>query len=281
MSAAIRTKIVLQPPTGWISLEIGELWKRRELLGLLALRDLKVRYKQTALGALWAVLQPLLVMVIFDTLFGLLMGRDNKPTAAGIPYRLALLAALLPWQMFATTLTSAGNSLVNNTNLLQKVYFPRLLIPLSTSLTAVVDFLVSLLVLFAMMPFYGIHPTWRLVLLPFFVLLTLMASLAMGLWIAALNVRYRDFKYIIPFMVQIGMFVSPVVYVSDVIPEQWRDLYFLNPMAGAIAGCRWCLFSKQIISPVPVCISACMTVIGFYAAAIYFRRCEQVFADIA
>jgi lipopolysaccharide transport system permease protein len=220
-------------------------------------------------------------MVIFDTLFGLLMGQDNKPTVAGIPYRIMLLAGLLPRQMFANTLTNAGNSLVNNTNLLQKVYFPRLLIPLSTALSSVVDFLVSLVVLLAMMPFYGLHPTWRLVFLPVFVLLTLMASLAMGFWIAALNVRYRDFKYIIPFMVQIGMFVSPVVYISDKIPEQWRNLYFLNPMAGAIAGFRWCILSKQIISPIPVMISACITVIGFYAAAIYFRRCEQVFADIA
>ena len=231
------TVTVIQPSRGWSALNLRDLWKYRELLYFLTWRDIKVRYKQTVLGAAWAVLQPFLTMVVFSIFFGGLA----KVPSDGVPYPIFSYVALLPWQLFAYSLQNAGNSLVGSQNLITKVYFPRLVIPISAVLSGLVDFAIAFLLLIGMMFYYGIPLRWTILTLPLFILLALATSLAAGLWLSALNVKYRDVRYLIPFLTQFWLFLTPVAYPSSMVPEAIRPFYGLNPMAGVVEGFRWAL----------------------------------------
>lgn len=269
---------VLRASTGWQRVELDELWRYRELLWTLALRDLKVRYKQTVLGAAWVVLQPASTVIVFQTLFHL----TGRAPTGDLPYPIAVLTALLPWQLFASVFGQAGNSMVNNQGLIRKVYFPRLLIPLSTVLSALVDFLVGMLLLAAMMAWFGMVPGWRVLALPAFLMLAVAAAVAAGLWLSALNLRYRDFRHLIPLFLQLGMFVSPVVYTtSAVVPEQYRLLYGLNPMAGVIEGFRWALLGRAQAPGLALLPSVAMTLLLLGGGLFYFTRTQKDFADLA
>src|SRR6266851_5514105 len=243
--------IVVEATRSW-DLNFREIWDYRDLLFFLAWRDISIRYKQTVLGASWAVIQPFLTMILFTIFFGKLAAVPSE----GVPYPVFTFAALLPWQYFSTTLGNVANSLVNNSNLLSKVYFPRLLIPIASLLPPAVDFVIAFLVLLGMMIFYHLSPTSHVVWLPLFMLLALVTTLGAGLWLAALNVKYRDVRYIVPVMVQFGMFVSPVAYPSSLVPAPWRTLYALNPMAGVIEGFRWALLGTNTAPGPLVAVSA-------------------------
>jgi lipopolysaccharide transport system permease protein len=255
---------------------LGELWDYRELLYFLTWRDLKVRYKQTALGAAWAVIQPLFMMLVFSLFFGRLAGVPSD----GIPYPLFTFCALLPWQLFAHSLTESSNSLVRNQNLITKVYFPRLVVPLSAVLAGVVDFAIAFVILLGMLLFYGIVPGWQIVALPFFILLAVMSAMAVGLWLSALNVQYRDVRYTINFLVQFWLFATPVAYPSSIIPSRWRVLYGLNPMVGVVEGFRWSLLGKPESPGALVMVSTAVVIVLLTGGMFYFRRMEQQFADI-
>jgi lipopolysaccharide transport system permease protein len=282
-SGPIETTLI-RPHRGWVSLDLAELWRYRELIALLGLRDIKVRYKQSLLGIGWAVIQPLLTMVVFTVLFTQLMGRDRMPTLAGIPYELSTLCALVPWQLFATALISSGNSLVTNQSLITKVYFPRLVAPIAPLMAALVDFALAMLVLVAMMLFYGIVPGWAVLTLPFFVLLAVITALAVSLWLSALNALYRDIRHIIPFMAQIWMFATPVVYTAATIltgqPDWVRLLYGLNPMVGVVEGFRWALLGGANPPWLLVASSAVVVSAVLIGGLHYFRRMERHFADL-
>ncbi len=265
----------IDPPSGWTSIGFRELWAYRELLYFLTLRDVKVRYKQTALGAAWAVIQPLFMMLVFSLFFG----RLAKIPSDGIPYPIFTFCALLPWQLFAHALTESSNSLVANERLITKVYFPRLVVPMSAVLGGLVDFAVAFVILLVMMFYYGIVPTWAIVALPAFILLAIMTALGVGLWLSALNVKYRDVRYTINFVIQFWLFATPVAYPSSLVPERWRALYGLNPMAGVVDGFRWALLGKQppgAMLAVSVGVVVAILIGGLY----YFRRMEQEFADV-
>jgi lipopolysaccharide transport system permease protein len=266
----------IRPSTGWRSLNLAELWRYRELLGFLAARDIKLRYKQTVLGVAWAVIQPLFTMLVFSIFFGRLGGIPSE----GIPYPLFALCALLPWQLFAYAVTQSSNSVVNEQRLITKVYFPRLIVPISSVLSGLMDFGVAFLLLLAMMAWYGVTPGWAVVTVPLFVLLAVAAALAVGLWLAALNVQYRDFRYTIPFLTQFWMFASPVAYPSSLVPQAWRPLYGLNPMAGVIEGFRWALVNKADPSWGLLAVSATAVVVLLIGGLFYFRRMEKTFADV-
>lgn len=255
-----------------------DLWRFRELFQVLAWRDISVRYKQTVIGVAWALIRPFLTMVIFTIIFGRVAA---LPSPGGVPYALMVFAGMLPWQFFATALGEASNSLLGNANLISKVYFPRLIIPTATVVVAFVDFLVSFVILVGMMVWYHYMPGWQILLLPFFVLFAFIASLGPGLWITALNVKYRDFRYIIPFVVQFGLYVSPVGFSSEVIPGEWRLLYSLNPMVSVIDGFRWCILGGQSPLYWPG-FSLGMAVTAFFAwfGIRRFRRMEKSFADV-
>jgi lipopolysaccharide transport system permease protein len=268
--------ILLRPPKGWQPVRLVELWRYRELLWFLAWRDVKVRYKQTALGVAWAVLQPLFMMVLSTVIFGGL----GKISSGDVPYPLFCLCALLPWQLFAYALTQASNSVVAEQNLVTKVYFPRVIIPLSSVLSGVVDFGIAFVLLLGMMGCYGVVPGWGVVTLPLFMLLALGAALAVGLWLSALNVQYRDFRYTIPFLTQFWFFATPVVYPSNLIPEKWRLLYGLNPMAGVVEGFRWALLGKAEAPGPIVWASAASVAVLLTGGLFYFRRMEKSFADV-
>jgi lipopolysaccharide transport system permease protein len=268
--------IRIEPSKGWVSLKLNELWEYRELLYFLTWRDIKVRYKQSILGVGWAILQPLLTTLIFTFVFGRFAGVPSN----GIPYPLFAFAALLPWQYFASAVGRSGVSLVNSANLISKVYFPRLIVPLSAALAPVVDFAVTLVILIVMMFYYGVAPTWNIVFVPLFLLLSFATAMAVSLWLSALNVRYRDVGYIIPFMVQIWMFISPVAYPSSLVPEKWRLLYGLNPMAGVIEGFRWALFGTSEAPDVVGMISSVVVIVILFGGLLYFQKTEQTFADI-
>lgn len=267
--------LLIAPPTGWIPLNLSELWEYRELLYFLVWRDVKVRYKQTVLGAAWAVMQPLFIMIVFSLFFGLLA----KVPSDGIPYPVFTFCALLPWQLFANALSEASNSLIGNQNLITKVYFARLVIPIAAVLSGLVDFLIAFVILIGMMFYYGIVPGWSILVLPAFILLAVLTALAVGLWLSALNVQYRDVRYTMNFLVQFWLFATPVAYPSSIIPEHWRALYGINPMAGVVEGFRWALLGKT--SPpsamlwVSVLVVSALLIGGLY----YFRRMEQNFAD--
>lgn len=254
-----------------------DLWRYRELFYFLAWRDILVRYKQTAIGIVWALLRPFLTMVVFVIVFG----RIAKMPSNGIPYPILVIAALLPWQFFSTALSEASNSLVGNANLISKVYFPRLIIPAGAVITSMVDFLISFVLLVGLMLWYRFLPDWRIVTLPGFTIIAFLAALGPGLYLTALNVKYRDFRYVIPFIVQFGLFISPVGFSSDVIPEKWRLLYSLNPMVGVIDGFRWaiCRGAAQLYLPGFV-LSMVVTIFFLWLGIWYFRRTEKTFADV-
>lgn len=253
-----------------------DLWRYRELLGFLAWRDVKVRYKQAVLGAGWALLQPIVTTVIFTFVFGQLA----KMPAGGVPYPLLVLAGLLPWQLFATALGGASNSVVGNSHLISKVYFPRLVVPLSSLAVALLDFLIVLGLFVAMSLWFGRAPTWHWLVLPVFILGALLLALGVGLWLTSLTVKYRDFRYIVPFLLQVGVFVSPVGFRTDNYPN-WRELLALNPITGVIDGFRWCLLGgNQQLDPLSLAYSAGMTALTLAAGVWYFRKTERQFADV-
>jgi lipopolysaccharide transport system permease protein len=268
--------IRIEPSRGWISLRIDELWEYRELLYFLAWRDIKIRYKQTALGAAWAVIQPFFTMVVFSIFFGGLAGVPSD----GIPYPIFSFAALVPWTFFANSLNQSANSLVNSANLIQKVYFPRLAVPIASVASGVVDFFLAFLVLLGMMLYYDIVPTFNAVWLPFFFLLGLVTALGVSLWLSAMNVRFRDIRYTVPFLTQLWMFATPIAYPSSLLSEPWRTLYGLNPMVGVVEGFRWGLLGTDT-APGPIILaSSLMALIILIGGAFWFRRVERTFADI-
>lgn len=267
---------VLEPPKGWAPLELRELWKFRELLFFLTWRDIKVRYKQTALGAAWAVLQPVLTMILFSVIFGNLA----KLPSDGFPYPIFTFSALLPWQLFAFALSQSSNSLVGNQNLISKVYFPRLVVPFSSVLAGVLDFAIAFIVLIGLMIFYGIPITPAIVLLPLFLLFAITSALAVGLWLSALNVKYRDIRYVVPFLTMFWMYATPIAYSSSLIPEKWLWLYSLNPMTGVVEGFRWALLGRSSIDLVSLGISICVVIILLIGGLYYFKRMESSFADV-
>ena len=266
----------IEPSNTWVSLSLGELWQYRELLSFLVWRDVKVRYKQTALGAAWAIIQPLFTMLIFSLFFGLLARMPSD----GIPYPLFSLAALVPWTFFANGLNQSANSLVASANLLKKVYFPRLVIPLATVLAGVVDFALSFAVLLGLMAFYGVAPTINLLWMPLFLLLAFITSLGVGLWMSALNVKYRDVRYIVPFIIQIWMFSTPIVYPSSLLPLPWRTIYGINPMVGVVEGFRWALLGSNTAPGFMIAVSSTAALLILIGGAFYFRHMEKGFADI-
>ncbi len=280
-SSAIPT-VVIEPSRGWTSLRLRDVWEYRELLYFLVWRDVKVRYKQTALGAAWAVLQPLLAMVVFTIFFGKLAGVGSD----GLPYPIFSYTALLPWTFFAQGLSQCSNSLVGSANLLRKVYFPRLVIPAASVLAGVVDFAVAFVVLFGLMAYYGVWPSSAIVFLPLFLLLAFATVLGIGMWLAALNVQYRDVKYVVPFFIQLWLFVTPVIYPASRVTTKLAQLglpiwiYGLNPMAGVVEGFRWSLLGSGRRPGLVVLTSVAVTAVLVISGAFYFRRMERTFADV-
>lgn len=267
---------VYERTQGWLSLGLGELWRYRELLYFMIWRDVKIRYKQTALGVAWAVLQPLITMVIFSVIFGNLA----KLPSDGIPYPVFSYAALLPWGLFSGALQRAGTSLVTNANLITKVYFPRLVIPISAVAAGLVDFVISFIVLLGLMLYYKITLTWMIFTIPLFVLLAVLTALAVSLWLSALNVQYRDVQYMIPFLIQAWMYASPVAYSASLVPTGlWRIIYGLNPMAGVIQGFRWALLGGSPPDEL-LAISVIMVLLLLVSGLYYFRGMERTFADV-
>ena len=268
--------IRIEPTHGWVALQLRELWRYRELLYFLTWRDIKVRYKQTVLGAAWAVIQPFMTMVVFSLFFG----RLAQIPSDGIPYPIFSYAALVPWTFFANGLSQSSNSLVGSANLIKKVYFPRLAVPIATILSGVIDFVLAFLVLLVMMFFYGIVPTANVVWLPVFLLLALVTSLGAGLWLSAMNVQFRDVRYVVPFLVQLWLFATPIAYPSSIIPEPWRTLYAVNPMVGVVEGFRWALLGVETRPGPMVIVSAIAAGSLLVSGAFYFRRMEKTFADV-
>jgi len=256
----------------------ADLWRYRDLFLVLAWRDISVRYKQTIIGILWAILRPLLTMIVFTIIFGRIA---RLPSDGNAPYALMVFAAMLPWSLFSNALSESSSSLIGNTNLIGKVYFPRIIIPMAALVTAFIDFLISFIILIGMMVYYQFIPGWQIMLLPLFMILALLASLGPGLWIAALNVKYRDFRYIIPFVVQFGLYISPVGFSSKVISEEWRLLYSLNPVVGVIDGFRWCILGNESTIYLPG-FTLSLVLIGFWIwLGIHrFRKTEKTFADL-
>jgi lipopolysaccharide transport system permease protein len=268
--------VFIKPSKGWVSLDLKSLWEYRELLYFLTWRDIKVRYKQTVLGAAWAILQPLVSMLIFSVFFGRLV----KVPSDGLPYPLFSFAALVPWTFFANGLNQSSNSLISSANLLKKVYFPRLAIPLATVLAGVIDFMLAFIVLLGMIAFYGVRPTINIVWTPLLLLLALITSLGVGLWLSALNVKYRDVRYVVPFLIQIWLFSTPVAYPSSLLSEPWRTVYGLNPMVGVVEGFRWALLGTNTAPGLMVLASAAAAILILITGALYFRYMERTFADV-
>jgi lipopolysaccharide transport system permease protein len=254
-----------------------DLWRYRELFYFLAWRDILVRYKQTAIGMAWALIRPFLTMVVFSVVFGSLA----KLPSEGVPYPILVFAAMLPWQFFANSLSECSNSLIGNANLISKVYFPRLIVPTSAVVVSFVDFMISGIILLGLMAWYNFVPSWRILTLPFFILIAFAASMGAGLWLASLNVKYRDFRYIVPFIVQFGLYISPVGFSSKIVPEQWRSLYSLNPMVGVIDGFRWAILGGKSTLYLPgFMISVGFVILLFVSGIWYFRKVERTFADV-
>jgi lipopolysaccharide transport system permease protein len=271
-----KTEIVIEPRSKWFSLGLKEVWAYRELLYFLVWRDIKVRYKQTVLGVAWAILQPVMTMVIFSFIFGSLA---NLPSD-GIPYPIFTYTALLPWQLFSSSLSQSTSSLVTSKNLITKIYFPRLVIPVASPLSSLVDFFISLVVLVGLMIFYKIELTPRILFLPFMIAFAILASLSVSLWLSSLNVRYRDIQHTIPFIIQFWQYATPIAYSISIIPEQWRTLYGLNPMVGVVEGFRWALLGKTVDLGFPFYMSILIVVILFIGGLVSFKKMEDTFADI-
>ena len=266
----------IEPSRGWRSLRLDELWEYRELVYFFTWRDIKVRYKQTVLGALWAIIQPLFTMLVFALFFG----RLAKVPSDGIPYPIFSYAALVPWTFFATGLTQASNSLVQSSEMVKKIYFPRMAMPIAAVIAGCVDFCLAFLLLLVMMGIYGIVPTWKVILLPFLLLLCLVTCLGAGLWLSAMNVQFRDVRHTIPFITQFWMFATPIAYPSSLLPERWRAVYAINPMVGVIEGFRWALLNEHP-APGPMIIVSSVVALGLLVSgAFYFRRQERSFADV-
>jgi lipopolysaccharide transport system permease protein len=275
-SANIKSPVkIIRPLDGWLPIDLKELWEYRELVYTFAMRDIKVRYKQTALGAAWAVIQPFMMMVVFTIFFGKLA----KIPSEGIPYPLFSYAALLPWTLFSEGITRSTNSMITNANIMTKVYFPRLVMPISGILSPLIDFMIAFIILIAMMLYYGFVPTINIIWLPVFILLALMTSLGVGLWLSAFNVQYRDFQYTLPFLIQLWLFASPVVYPSTLLPESYRWIYGLNPMAGVIEGFRWALLGTNPPSSM-IAFSFVIVMVLLISGAYYFKRMEKTYADV-
>ncbi len=270
-----RPTVVIEPTSGWAALELGELWKYRDLLLILAGRDVKLRYKQTALGVAWVVMQPLVAAAIFTVMFG----RFAHLPSDGHPYIVFVFAGVVIWNYFAAILQRAGNSLISDSRLITKVYFPRLAIPLASTFSALLDLTVSLVVLGAMLAFFSIAPTWRLLTLPLFVLLAAVAATGVSLWLSALNVRYRDFVHAMPFLLQVWMFASPVAYATTLVPEKWRLVYALNPAVAFIEGTRWAVLGSSSVTAPMVVQAAGLSLVIFLGGAFFLRRVERSFAD--
>lgn len=267
--------VLIRPPQGWVPLELNDLWEHREIFYFLIWRDIKVRYKQTVFGGAWAVLQPFFTMIVFSIIFGWLARMPSD----GVPYPIFAFTALLPWQLFVRSLTASSNSIVANESLITKVYFPRLVVPLSATAAGVVDFAIASVVLLGMMAYYHIVPTGAVWMLPFFVLLAIATAFGVGLWLSALNVQYRDVGHALPFLTQMWLFATPIVYPSSLIPEQWRTVFGLNPMAGVVEGFRWALLGTGS-KPGPMLIVSTVTALAVLISGLYyFRRMEQTFAD--
>ena len=272
----VKPIIQIRPSRGWVPITLRDLWEYRELLYFLVWRDVKVRYKQTVFGIAWAILQPLLTMIVFSIFFGHLAGIPSD----GIPYPIFTYTALLPWQLFSHALIKSSDSLVANEHLITKVYFPRLVIPISAVLAGLVDFSIAFGVLIVLMFFFGIVPTAAILTLPFFVLLAIATALAFGLWLSALNAQYRDVRYIIPFLSQFWLFATPIAYSSNLVPEPWRAWYGLNPMAGVVEGFRWALLGKTWDTAPLLLVSTVIVVFLLVSGLAYFRRMERTFVDV-
>jgi lipopolysaccharide transport system permease protein len=271
-----QTEIILRPGMGaghyWL-----ELWRFRELFFFLAWRDILIRYKQTAIGIAWSILRPLLTMIVFTVIFGKLARLPSE----GVPYPIMVFTAMLPWQFFANSLTESSNSLVANANMLTKVYFPRMIVPASAILVSFVDFIISCMIMVLLMVWYAFVPGWRIFALPLFLGLAFIASFGFGLWLTALNVKYRDFRYIVPFLVQFGLYVSPVGFSSSIVPEKWRLIYSLNPMVAVIDGFRWAILGGTTTLYLPgIFLSTAVTFVLFLVGVSYFRGVERRLADI-
>ena len=267
---------VIVPPQGILALDLRELWAYRELLFLLAWRDATVRYKQSVVGLGWALIQPLMMMLIFTAVFGHFV----KVPSDGVPYAVFALCALLPWNYFARSLQDSSNSLVGATHLVTKIYFPRLILPLSKVFAGVIDFMVTFVLLLIVMAWHRIVPGRSIVLLPLFVIVVMLTALAVGLWLTALNVKYRDVTFVVPFLIQIWMYASPVAYPTSVVPARWQRLYAMNPMVGAIEGFRWALLGTKAPDPATMAVSLSMVALLLVSGLYYFRRVERTFADV-
>jgi lipopolysaccharide transport system permease protein len=266
----------IEPSRGWVSLKLREIWEYRELLYFFTWRDIKVRYKQTVLGAAWAVIQPFFTMVVFSLFFGKLA----RVPSDGIPYPIFSYAALVPWTFFANGVTNSSNSLVGGGNLIKKIYFPRMVVPTASVLSGLVDFVIAFTVLVAMMLFYGVYPTGNIVWLPFLLVLAFATALGVGFWLSALNVQFRDVRYVTPFLVQFWLFATPIAYPSSLLGEPWRTLYGVNPMVGVVEGFRWALLGTDT-APGPIIIVSSLVAFGLLVGgAFYFRRLERTFADV-
>jgi lipopolysaccharide transport system permease protein len=276
MRATAPSITVIEPKTGWVPVDFKEIWNYRELLYFLTKRDIKVRYKQTVLGGLWAVIQPAFTMLVFTLFFG----RLAKMPSDGLPYPIFVYAALLPWTYFANAVSASGNSLVGSANLITKVYFPRIVVPASAALAGLLDFFIALFVLAALMIYYQFLPGWGILLFPFLVALTFLCAVGVGLWLSALNVQYRDIRYAIPFLIQVWMFVSPVIYPVSLVKGNYQWLLALNPMGGVIHAYRASLLGHQPIDWSLLALSALIIVALFLGGLYYFRRMEKVFADV-
>lgn len=277
MSDRIQTELVIE--AGRTESQYWkDLWRYRELFYFLAWRDILVRYKQTAIGITWALIRPFLTMVVFTVVFGNLA---KLPSEGNAPYPILVFAAMLPWQFFANALSESSNSLIVNSNLISKVYFPRLIVPASAVIVSFVDFLISGMILLALMAWYNFVPSWRIVTLPLFITIAFAAAMGAGLWLAALNVKYRDFRYIVPFIVQFGLYISPVAFSSKIVPENWRLIYSLNPMVGVIDGFRWAILGGEVqLEWAGFTISLGLVCLLFGTGVIYFRKTERNFADV-
>jgi lipopolysaccharide transport system permease protein len=267
---------LIRPISGWAPLELRELWEYRELLYFFIWRNIKIRYKQTVLGGAWAVIQPFLTMIVFSIFFGRLAGISSE----GVPYPVFVYTALVPWTFFANSLSQASNSLLENERMITKIYFPRLLLPMATVFSGLLDFMISFLLLIGMMLWYGLAFPARIWLIPFFLLMTTVTALGVGLWLSAMNVRYRDVRYVIPFLIQFWLFCTPVAYSSSLVPAQWQTFYGLNPMTGMVEGFRWAILGLTPVSFPMIIVSLVVTIIVLIGGLYYFRRTEETFADV-
>jgi lipopolysaccharide transport system permease protein len=266
----------IKPTSGWVSLRLNEVWIYRELLAIFVWRDLKVRYRQTIIGALWAIVQPFLTMVIFSVFFGRLAGIPSD----GIPYPIFSYAALVPWTFFSNSISQASNSLVNNAEMIKKIYFPRLTMPIASVLGGLVDFVLAFIILLGMMLYYGFVPTINIIWFPLFLLLSMITALGVGLWLAAMNVQFRDVRYVVPFIIQVWLFATPVAYSSSLLTEPWRTLYGLNPMVGVVEGFRWALLGSNNGPGAMIIVSFVVALLTLVSGVYYFRRMERTFADV-